>query len=46
LSVEGNVEIRKLVGLFTVVYSLIQVLKMWPSARFSDIKRKGTSPGK
>jgi hypothetical protein len=40
LSSEGSVEIRELLGLFTVVSSLIQALKMWLPGRFLDIKEK------
>jgi hypothetical protein len=45
LAIEGSVEIRESLGLFTVVSSLIQVLQICPSGRFLDIKGKGTSPG-
>jgi hypothetical protein len=42
LSIDGSVEIRESVGVFTVVSSLNQMLQICPSGRFVDIKGKGT----
>jgi hypothetical protein len=42
LSIEGSLEIRESIGVFTVVSSLIQMLQICPSGRFFDIKGKGT----